>query len=923
MENKEKKCSIKDVMKAFFSNFDKFWIWFLLFGLIVTFNPFGEIIKFPIIDKVCYILGAIGFGYCLHHVAFWIFFPIKRDWMMVHENLLLRVICIALSVPFIVTSGVLHSKDDVTKEELVFGTNMYVQKPETIKIDKNKIDSVLNCLAQKQLSQTPIDSNAIDSNAIDIEKERLMLQLKKQAKIAGWREGTKEGEFIRDVDKASTEIKEKEDEPHLFWTVYYHFIDAGNQHMASSKGGRGWVALIAILGVLLLNGLLVSTLINYFDHRKERWQKGEVRYRLRSLGKNKFAVILGGNEIATTVVKNLLTGKKTPDDINFKCEGDNKYVILQTCRDPQTVRDELSAHLPEKMMKRVIIYKALRNSIEELKNLYLDYTTEIYVLGESVTNDGGETYHDALNMECVNLIAKMLQSTLEKRVALKAKGISARKVCKVLFEYQTTFSIFQFSGISKTVEDNLVFIPFNRYESWAREVIVNSEKYTPLDGSGIKEDSDEYVHFIVVGMSKMGIAMGTQAMLHAHYLNSKKRKTRITFVDTQADKEMAFFKGRYSNLFELTRHRFVDCDKNYSSSKKYNWEEDWIDPIEKAESKWKHLSVEGKNFIDIEIEFVKGELESGGVREFLCQATEQKDAKVTIAICLTQTHQAIAAALYLPIEIYKSDSLQEVWVYQSESADIINNLRHELNRDLRYRKLRPFGMILGEYMSDRSQYLKAMLVNAAYDININKKYAWPEDITDKEDTNYKEIKKAWKGLSVEKKWSNKYFVDSIYQKIKSAMCLSDEFEKSQEFCSQIKNGDLSAFLKIKGILESGKLQLAICEHNRWNLQQLLLGYSPCDEQLNHILEQQQIKDDDVIRNELNQWALDNLNQDIRGLKDIKPKDLLKESELRIHSNICAYEHLDKVDKSAKRYDSELNNAIPTILDLVDIRPQRK
>ena len=41
----------------------------------------------------------------------------------------------------------------------------------------------------------------------------------------------------------------------------------------------------------------------------------------------------------------------------------------------------------------------------------------------------------------------------------------------------------------------------------------------PLDGDGIKKDSDDHVHFIVVGMSKMGIAMGVQALLQAHYIN--------------------------------------------------------------------------------------------------------------------------------------------------------------------------------------------------------------------------------------------------------------------------------------------------------------------------------------------------------------------------------------------------------------------
>lgn len=73
-------------------------------------------------------------------------------------------------------------------------------------------------------------------------------------------------------------IKHKQESPNLFWSTYYHFVDPGNQHMTTSQSGRGWSALIAILGVFLLNGLLVSSIIGWIDSRKEKWLKGEVKY---------------------------------------------------------------------------------------------------------------------------------------------------------------------------------------------------------------------------------------------------------------------------------------------------------------------------------------------------------------------------------------------------------------------------------------------------------------------------------------------------------------------------------------------------------------------------------------------------------------------------------------------------------------------
>ena len=49
---------------------------------------------------------------------------------------------------------------------------------------------------------------------------------------------------------------------------------------------------------------------------------------------------------------------------------------------------------------------------------------------------------------------------------------------------------------------------------------------------------------------------------------------------------------------------------------------------------------------------------------------------------------------------------------------------------------------------------------------------------------------------------------------------------------------------------------------------------------------------------------------------------VKESELRMHPNICEFEHLDIVDSDAKSYDKMLNtNAIPEIILLVDSKMQ--
>ena len=78
--------------------------------------------------------------------------------------------------------------------------------------------------------------------------------------------------------------------------------------------------------------------------------------------------------------------------------------------------------------------------------------------------------------------------------------------------------------------------------------------------------------------------------------------------------------------------------------------------------------------------------------------------------------------------------------------------------------------------------------------------------------------------------------------------------------------------------------LAVCEHNRWNIQQLILGYSPCDVELDSIF---------------------------------KEINVNKETDLRIHPNICSFSHLSSVDSGAKKYDEDLNKAICKIISIVD------
>lgn len=849
---------------------------FIIVGCVVLLM----IISIPISNRIqislISILGLVGAFYLINMLFLMIFRRIDFDWKLMNGHFSRRIICIVVLLPFFLT--------------FVLGLTMHVGK-------------VYNLDVVGSPKELIYEDNLYAAN-----------------------------------DSLPNEIRNNQRSPSLLWIVYCHFMDPGNQHMSTSMAGRGWTALFAILGVILLNGILISIFTNWFDKRREHWVRGEIRYARFFLKKDKFAVVIGANEIVSAVIKNLLS-HKVEGEINFKCEGNNKYVILQTCKEAIDVREELSSHLTDDELRRVVIYNAQRDSKIELEKFFIENATEIYILGESTLQEPCETYHDAMNMRCVNMIADYLDEHNSKDKKTGVNG-SHKKVCKVMFEYQTTYSVFQYSDMPEKVSNNIVFIPFNSYEAWAQKVMVEGVfdnrsfdnvkdiqltstgacsyyiEYTPLDGKGISCDSDEYVHFIVVGMSKMGVAMGVQAMFQAHYLNFRKARSRITFIDTNADKEIHFFKGRYMHLFGLVRNKYFDA--NNCDSAMLIPDNGWTDPAEQADYKWAHLSKDGKNFIDLEIEFVKGEIESDGVRQYLRNISEDEHSKLTIAVCLTQTHESIAASLYMPVEIYKK--VQEIWVYQREASDILTNLNGAKRNDRRYKKIRPFGMMYGEYMRDRSLYLKSVMANGAYKNDESMK-----NINMGDKNTYKDLRMSWKTLSIANKWSNKFFVDTIYQKIRGIV---PELFDGENVAGPYKNKLFKDGVdkNIESVLieafKKNEVILGQCEHNRWNVQQLLMEFSPCG------------KHDDeeccMLNNAYREISLKKQKYDETSLPDVirlafnkaktdfkSKKENLKESEDRIHPNICGYSHLDDVDFGAKQFDINMNNAIPLIILRID------
>ena len=302
------------------------------------------------------------------------------------------------------------------------------------------------------------------------------------------------------------------------------FIDPGN--IVEVPPYLRWFSLlVVVLGLILFCGLLISVISNMLERRVERYREGDIVYPLQN-----HIVIIGFDNMVPTLIQQIC------DDTHYG----NCHILIQSTQPAQEIRSKIHTELDAKNEKRIVVLRARRDSIEELEKLYTTKAREVFLIGERNEHD-----HDSLNIDCLKKIVD-----IHKRCN-KCSLIPFT----VLFEYQTTFAAFQLTDLSAEWRKYIEFHPFNFYEGWAKKILVSRQygkgenciEYPPLDREAITYESEKHVHLVIIGMSRMGVAIGVEAAHLLHFPNfcrDKNIKSVITFIDENADREMNFFCGR-------------------------------------------------------------------------------------------------------------------------------------------------------------------------------------------------------------------------------------------------------------------------------------------------------------------------------------------------------------------------------------------
>lgn len=574
-------------------------------------------------------------------------------------------------------------------------------------------------------------------------------------------------------------------------------------------------SLISLLGTFLLSGVLVSMLVNFINQRAERWEKGELRYSFRFWD---YCIVIGGHDSVPSLVKQLVNK--------------HKIVIVLTNRDVPSFRREVESCIEEQLKERVIFYHGYRNSKEDLKHLHLERNNlkAIYILGESRVHGEEETSHDTLNMTCLDIMNK-----------LRGDG-KGRIDCYVFFEHQTTSVIFQKFANNERYH-SLNFIPYNFYELQAQKAIgwsnfLKQEKKQDnplrLDRFGTDVvNADKHVHLVIIGMSKMGQALGMEAIRVCHYPNFAKaqmrfeygldadakmsmgkRRTMITFIDYNMKEILDSFKCRYGRLLDEIQWRYVDYNYHLNSQ---------LHPLRENNQ---------KIVPDIELEFVNGRIQSEEVINHLKKISADSSAVLTIASCLSKSNLSIASILYLPKEVLEK---AEIMIYQPDSIKLVESIAINGDSD----KVKAFGVISQgvnlnhivalETMAKRvnNAYLrKKVLAENCKNGNSTEKMTlsdFSESVMLKfERDNINLCESVWTvkeqyeidwEMDESKRWANRYHASAIWQKIpyiiQRMKCMEDVITVG------ITEDDECLENSCEGLM-------ARTEHNRWCIEQWLL-----------------------------------------------------------------------------------------------------
>lgn len=419
----------------------------------------------------------------------------------------------------------------------------------------------------------------------------------------------------------------------------------------------------------------------------------------------------------------------------------------------------------------------------------------------------------------------------------------------VLLESMTSLWLLQTVGVPKSVNDRADILATTPEDLLAKALLVKlpgmSNDFPSLDRRPISRDSDSTVHLVLFGLTPLAEAIAINAALVAHYPNfcrDTRLRTRITIVDDSLFTARDHFVQRYSHLFDNSWYRTIDLQSSSPSSRVHR-------PLYYGSR---------KDFVDVEFEFVRGDLSNGALQQKLTEWSASPRQQLTVVFCHTDNSRNTEEALSMPDDIYKNST--PLLCYAEE-----DDLLSLATADDRYSNIIPFGRKNADLNILRTLRDLGRRVNYVYNHCFS--LAPGDPITAPAAIDESRLEAMWQGVgSLPKQYSN----------IFNAMTFGTKMHSIGHDASDWQSYYALSIDEIDTLTE--------VEHNRWSVEELILGYRPCTDE-----EQRLVESDVSLKRQLRKQKI---HYDLRSFDDLRS---------------------DSTGKNVAVYDMALTQAIPLIM----------
>lgn len=583
------------------------------------------------------------------------------------------------------------------------------------------------------------------------------------------------------------------------YTAHYHPV-------------RGWMlfasSLTFLFGAFIFNGMIISVMTTTISRRVDEHRGGLIHYL-----KSGHYIIMGYDDMIPSIIVHVFEKDK------------DAYVLLLTSADVLKIREKLKKSFTEQQMQKIVINYGHRTSAETYKEIFLESAEQVYIVGNRT-----RPAHDAINVECVDSICSYLN---QPHIKQRPRRITC------VFEDLDTYEAFKTSEIFQGIRElGIEFVPYNFFTNWAKQVFIkrfhkdmdNLENpiihYPAVYGQGVTPDDGKYVHLVFVGTTNFAVAFAMEAAHVLHFPNfnhDKRLKTRITFIDLNADKEMPLFVTRNHHFFEVQSYYYQDLSENSKTESCQSIPCTYF-------TKENGYGEEERDFLDVEFEFIKGDVFSPKVQELIIKWTKSEDQYLSLFLAMADQRSNFIIGMNMPDEVY--DNEVSIFIRQDRSDNFVTNLRNTDNKQFdyftvdkdgvlkrkelhaRYSHIYPFGMNETAYSADENSLRRAKLINYLYSTANYNTYKFQGilalDTIPKEKI-WADANKRWNQLSVAHKWSNLYNAYTIRTKLATLRAMRG---LPLDDCSH----------DLQSLSDREVEELARVEHNRWNVEKLLMGF---------------------------------------------------------------------------------------------------